>query len=648
MERNAFLIHKKIHQYILPGVLMTVAMQLGNVVDGMIVGNLLGPDAMAAIELSMPVLLLLQMPALTLAMGGAAEAAVFLGKRKMEEAGGVFMASLAAGAAISIFFALFTPFLPGMLSYALAGNERMAALVEPYIAVNFGGIPILTIAIIFCYFMNADNHPQLGSALFLIANGVNLALDILFLKGFHMGMAGSALSTVIGYFTGMVTVIFYFRSKHRMLRFSGYGKMLKAIGKKAGMLTYVKMAAGAGIPSAAFTLMSALKSVIINSAIVRFLGNNAMAVYSVCANAVLIAELCVGGVIGLIPNIAGILYGEKDYYGIRALCKRVLTYSYLTIAALLILFLLFPQWIAGLFGISGGEMLGMSRLALRIFAFGFPFYVYNKFLMSYYQTIIQPGLSTVITVLQGFVVVVPFTLAGIFWMGLPGVCMAAAVSEAFTILLCVLYRMWGQRTGRFPSGGRYMLPKITEETCLDFSIENHLEDVIKLRDALFAFCGENGIREKDARLIGLALEEICANIVRYGYRGDKKNFIDIGFTIQDGSYILRIRDDGIPFNPLEYQSGEAENGGIALGGITLIRKIMSDFQYMRVLNMNNSIMELKIEAKEEPKIEPKEEPKEEAKEEAKEEPKKEPKEEAKEEPKKEPKKELKKEREQEG
>lgn len=69
MERNAFLINKKIHQYILPGVLMTVAMQLGNVVDGMIVGNLLGPEAMAAIEISMPALLLLQMPAMMLAMG---------------------------------------------------------------------------------------------------------------------------------------------------------------------------------------------------------------------------------------------------------------------------------------------------------------------------------------------------------------------------------------------------------------------------------------------------------------------------------------------------------------------------------------------------------------------------------------------------
>ncbi len=594
MERNAFLINKKIHQYILPGVLMTVAMQLGNVVDGMIVGNLLGSDAMAAIELSMPVLLLLQMPALTLAMGGAAKAAVFLGKRKLEEAGGIFTASLTAGAVLSILFALLTPFLPGHLAYALAGNEQMGALVEPYIAVNFGGIPVLTIAIIFCYFMNADNHPQLGSALFMIANGVNLVLDLLFIKVFHMGMAGSALSTVIGYLAGMVTVVFYFRSKNRMLKLSGCAERTED-GEKGSLLIYVKMAAGAGIPSAAFTLMSALKSVMINSAVVRFLGNDAMAVYSVCANGVLIAELCVGGVIGLIPGIAGILYGERDYYGIRALCKRVLAYSYFTIGVLLLLFLLFPHWIAGLFGITGGEMLGMCMWALRIFAFSFPFYVYNKFLMSYYQTILQPGLSTVITVLQGFGVVVPFTLAGMFWMGLLGACGAAAVSEAFTILLSVLCRMWGQRTGRFPSGGRYMLPKIKEEVCLDFSIENQLEDVIKLRDALLCFCAENHIGEKDAKLIGLALEEICANIVRYGYAGDKKNFIDIGFTIQDGSYILRVRDDGIPFNPLEYETDTEEDPGLALGGIALIRKIMSDFQYMRVLNMNNTIMELKIE-----------------------------------------------------
>ncbi|RKI39210.1 hypothetical protein D7V86_13310 [bacterium D16-51] len=582
MERNANLINKKIHQYILPGVLMTVAMQLGNVVDGMIVGNLLGSSAMAAIEISMPVLLFLQMPAMMLALGGAAEAAVLLGKREMEKADGVFTAAFAAGLVLSLLFALFTPFLPGVLSMALAGNAELAALAEPYIRVNLGGIPILTAAIIFCYFMNADNHPQLGSALFIIANVVNLVLDFVFIKAFHFGMAGSALSTIIGYLAGMVTVVFYFCSKHRMLHFRKPGQ---------DFFQNVFAAAKAGIPSAAFTLMSALKSIIINSAVVRVLGNDPMAVYSVCANAVLIAELCVGGVISLIQNIAGILYGERDYFGIRMLCKRVLLYSYAAIAVLLLIFLASPQFIAGLFGIRGGEMAELSKIALRIFACSFPFYVYNKFLMAYYQTILQPGLSTVITVLQGFLAIVPLTLVGMSLWGLPGVCFAAAVSEAITILLGICYRKWGQHTKKFTGQDLYMLPEIAEETYLDFSIENNLEDVVSLSEQLIQFCKENNIIERDAKILGLALEEIAANIVQYGYRSDRKNYIDISFTIQDGKYILRIRDDGVPFNPL---ARELPAGTHFIGGIGLVRKMVSDFQYMRVLNMNNTVIELKM------------------------------------------------------
>ncbi len=583
MERNAYLINKKIHQYILPSILMTVAMQLGNVVDGMIVGNLLGAEAMAAIEISVPALLLLQMPAMMLAMGGAAEAAVQLGKRELEKANGAFSASLAAGAAISGVFALFAPVLPKPLSYALCGNDALAALAEPYIMVNFAGIPILTIAIIFCYFMNADNHPQLGSALFIIANVVNLALDFIFIKGFHLGMAGSALSTVIGYLAGMVTVAAYFRSKARMLR-------LCKLDKNA--ISYAALSAKAGIPSAAFTLMSALKSVIINSAIVRILGNDPMAVYSVCANAVLIAELCVGGVIGLVQNIAGILYGERDYYGIRVLCKRALAYSYFAIVLLMAFFFAFPQAIAGLFGITSGEMLSLCKTALRIFACGFPFYVFNKFLMAYYQTILQAGLSTVVTVLQGFALIVPLTLVGIYLWGIYGVCFMAAFSEAASVLFANAWRILGQKKGRYAPGGVYMLPKVSDEKSLDCSVESNLNEVIAFRERLFSFCKQNGISERDANILGLAVEELAANIVKYGYLDGRKNYMDLNFTIQDDKYMLRIRDDGVPFNPLEYSP--KEEGAVTLGGIALIRKMASNFQYMRVLNMNNTVIELNI------------------------------------------------------
>ena len=68
--------------------------------------------------------------------------------------------------------------------------------------------------------------------------------------------------------------------------------------------------------------------------------------------------------------------------------------------------------------------------------------------------------------------------------------------------------------------------------------------------------------------------------------------MDISFTIQDDKYMLRIRDDGIPFDPLGYQ--QQKEGAVALGGISLIKKMASEFQYMRVLNMNNTVVELNI------------------------------------------------------
>ena len=236
-------------------------------------------------------------------------------------------------------------------------------------------------------------------------------------------------------------------------------------------------------------------------------------------------------------------------------------------------------------------MLALCETALRIFACSFPFYVYNKFLMSYYQTILQPGLSTVVTVLQGFLVIVPFSLAGIILWGLPGVCLMAVASEALTILLASFWRIMGQRSGKFEAGGVYMLPQISDEKFLDCSIENNLEEVIAFREKLFGFCAENHITDRHAKILGLAVEEIASNVVKYGYRGGK-NFMDISFIIQDDKYILRIRDDGVPFNPMEYVPQEEE--GVAMGGIALIVKMAPDLQYMRVLNMNNTVIELKI------------------------------------------------------
>ena len=70
----------------------------------------------------------------------------------------------------------------------------------------------------------------------------------------------------------------------------------------------------------------------------------------------------------------------------------------------------------------------------------------------------------------------------------------------------------------------------------------------------------------------------------------KRSFIDINLSSADGKLILRIRDDGVPFDPTQYKS--EEQGVFELGGINLIKKTASKLNYIRVLNMNNTIIEI--------------------------------------------------------
>ena len=89
MNRNDRLIKKKIYKYMLTGIMTTVALQLGNIVDAMIVGNLIGSIGNGAVSASTPYTYVLQAAAILLASGGAVIAAVMLGKRQPESAGKV-------------------------------------------------------------------------------------------------------------------------------------------------------------------------------------------------------------------------------------------------------------------------------------------------------------------------------------------------------------------------------------------------------------------------------------------------------------------------------------------------------------------------------------------------------------------------------
>ena len=104
------------------------------------------------------------------------------------------------------------------------------------------------------------------------------------------------------------------------------------------------------------------------------------------------------------------------------------------------------------------------------------------------------------------------------------------------------------------------------------------------------FALEHHVPNRESQIAGLACEEIVANIVAYGYKKGKKNYIDVNLKINEDMLLLVIRDDGLPFDPTKYEFDNSEE--YSTSGIKLIENLTDKMTYMRILNLNNTVFEI--------------------------------------------------------
>ena len=105
-ERNNRLLNAKLNKYIVPGIMMSLALQLGNIVDTIFVSNLIGVEAMSAVTLSLPVETLVQLTGYCLGIGGSIAVGNMLGKRDKEGASKLFSATFIVTLVVGIIFSI--------------------------------------------------------------------------------------------------------------------------------------------------------------------------------------------------------------------------------------------------------------------------------------------------------------------------------------------------------------------------------------------------------------------------------------------------------------------------------------------------------------------------------------------------------------
>ncbi len=120
------------------------------------------------------------------------------------------------------------------------------------------------------------------------------------------------------------------------------------------------------------------------------------------------------------------------------------------------------------------------------------------------------------------------------------------------------------------------------------TIKNELSELKGLNASLAQFLNDHQVPARAAYAVSLAIDELVVNVMRYAYVDDDTHYIDIELAIEGDQVILRIVDEGRPFDPrrgpsLDLHAEDREVGGL---GLILVLDMVDVLKYRRVEERN--------------------------------------------------------------
>ena len=131
-----------------------------------------------------------------------------------------------------------------------------------------------------------------------------------------------------------------------------------------------------------------------------------------------------------------------------------------------------------------------------------------------------------------------------------------------------------------------------------FELKSSLSELDSLCENLEDFGQKIGLSKKLIFEINLALDELFTNIISYGFKDEEEHTIKVTITPQNEELCLCIEDDGIPFNPIDFETTDVacsvENCQIGGLGIHIMRKLMDEICYQRCEDKNVLTLKKKL------------------------------------------------------
>ncbi len=426
----------------LPSVLSMVFLSFYTTIDGFFVAHSVNSDALAAINIVIPVTCLVFGIAVMLATGSGAIIGELLGERRKEEADRRF--SMICVTLLIISSVLTAAGLAAIrpIAAALGSTERLDPHVIPYLSIIIAGTIPMAFKLFFEYLARTDGYPGLALAMSLSGLVLNLVFDFIFVIIMDLGTIGAGLGTFFSIAVSALIGLLHFL-KGRNLRFTRFRFCGRTIFRSCTN----------GCSEMFSELSTGIITLFYNLIVISIYAEDGIAALTIMMYVYYFFIAFYMGLSVASAPLVSYALGEKDYGKIR----RIVRYSFRTIALSALILtaaaVVFAPFIAGLFLPSGSSAFSITVESIRLSGWVFLFAGFNVF-MSAYFTALGDGLSSaVISTLRALVLVIPSIFLLPRLLGDSGIWLALPVSDALTLFVSFfLYsrcgRIWAGRRER--------------------------------------------------------------------------------------------------------------------------------------------------------------------------------------------------------
>ena len=542
---------------------------LNTFVDSCFVSQSLGADAMAAINLCMPVFLFLCMFGSMFSNGAASVSAVEIGKERLEGSRKVYFSGLLWCLLVGAVIMAITPFIIGPLTDFLAKGGTHTQLVRDYVFVTLlGCIPTMIVYMPIRY-LQLDGKPADISRMMIIMIGTDVALDYLFLFIVHWGMTGAALASVIS--TTIATIYgFVILQKGELYRLS-----IKAL-KLYKTMDIIKFGAQPSFGN----LWESVKMFFLNSAVLSTLGAPGAAVWAVL-NSLSEISMCISqGVPQAAAAMIGVYYPSRENASIKELMGIQLRWGIALSAGygLLIVALNYP--IARLFNVDQELVFPLLCLALSVVMD-----TVTTTWVRYMNTVGFYGFAGFLNFIRKLLVPVAIAyniayLGIYFWTFLPVSNLFVMIIGLATVYLIILR----SRRTKHPLTSALLLDEELERgnKILDFSIRLTVPEICDAAERISGFCEIHDMDKKVLFKLSLAIEELMV-VFRNHY--NENAVADMRAFVTEEETGIQVRIAGDKFDIFE--AAEAEDADpTEFMGVIMMKKLASMTNHYYALGIN--------------------------------------------------------------